>query len=157
MRLLIKQRVFSWTDSYDVYDESGAAKYFIKAEFFALGHQIHVYDWRQREVGAIRQKLLTLMPQFEIEMHGVPQGEIQKKLTFFRPRYEVNFNGWHVEGDFLGWEYDVCNGRSTVVHITKELLHWGDTYVLDFANPADELIGLLLVIAIDAANCTNGQ
>lgn len=33
MRLLIKQRVFSWTDSYDVYDENENAKYFVKAEF----------------------------------------------------------------------------------------------------------------------------
>ena len=33
MKLLIKQRVFSWTDSYDVYDEDGDAKYFVKAEF----------------------------------------------------------------------------------------------------------------------------
>ena len=39
MRLLIKQRVFSWTDSYDVYDENENAKYFVKAEFFSLGHQ----------------------------------------------------------------------------------------------------------------------
>ena len=35
MRLLIKQRVFSWTDSYDVYDENENAKYFVKAEFFS--------------------------------------------------------------------------------------------------------------------------
>lgn len=39
--------------------------------------------------------------------------------------------------------------------ITKELFHWGDTYVIDFQNPEDEIPGLLLVIAIDAANCSN--
>ena len=44
MQLLIKQRVFSWTDSYDVYDETSAPRYFVKAEFFSLGHQIHIYD-----------------------------------------------------------------------------------------------------------------
>ena len=33
MKLLVKQRVFSWTDSYDVYDENENAKYFVKAEF----------------------------------------------------------------------------------------------------------------------------
>lgn len=36
----------------------------------------------------------------------------------------------------------------------RNCLHWGDTYVIDFSNPADELDGLLLVIAIDAANCS---
>ena len=30
MKLLVKQRVFSWTDSYDVYDENENAKYFVR-------------------------------------------------------------------------------------------------------------------------------
>ena len=60
MQLLIKQRVFSWTDTYDVYDEKEEPKYFVKAEFFALGHQIHVYDKSGREVGMVKQRLLTL-------------------------------------------------------------------------------------------------
>ena len=50
MRLLIKQRVFSWTDSYDVYDEEGKPKYFVKAEFLSLGHQLHVYDCNRQEM-----------------------------------------------------------------------------------------------------------
>jgi len=155
MKLLIKQRVFSWTDSYDVYDEYGEAKYFVKAEFFALGHRLHVYDANGRELGMICQKLMTLLTTFEIEVGGVVRGRIQKKFTLFRPKYEVEYNGWCVEGDFMGWNYDVFSGSRPVVHISKELLHWGDTYVLDFADPADELDGLLLVIAVDAANCTD--
>ena len=35
MRLLIKQRVFSWSDTYDVYDEEGNVRYFVRAEVFA--------------------------------------------------------------------------------------------------------------------------
>ena len=58
MQLLIKQRVFSWTDTYDVYDEKEEPKYFVKAEFFALGHQIHVYDKAGNEVGMVKQRLL---------------------------------------------------------------------------------------------------
>ena len=54
MKLLIKQRVFSWTDSYDIYDENGNVKYFVKAEFFSFGHQLHVYDCYQNEVAVIQ-------------------------------------------------------------------------------------------------------
>ena len=50
---------------------------------------------------------------------------------------------------------DVYEACSAVIHITKEPLHWGDTYVIDFLDPKDELMGLMLVLAIDAANCTN--
>ena len=134
MRLLIKQRVFSWTDSYDVYDEEGNPKYFVKAEFLSLGHQLHVYDCNRQEIGVIHQKQFTL----------------------FHPKYEIDYNGWRVEGDFLGWEYDVYNGCSSIIHISKQLLSWGDTYAIDINDPADELDGLMLVIAIDAANCTQG-
>lgn len=157
MKLLIKQRVFSWTDSYDIYDEVGNVKYFVKADFFTWGHQLRVYDAYKNEIGMVKEKVFTLLPEFEIEMGGRVIGTIQKEFTFFKPKYDVDFNGWHVEGDFMGWDYDVYAGCSSIIHINKELWHWGDTYVIDFANPADELMGLMLVIAIDAANCSNNN
>ena len=106
MQLLIKQRVFSWTDTYDVYDEKEEPKYFVKAEFFALGHQIHVYDKSGREVGMVKQRLLTLLPAFDIEIDGKEFGSVQKEFSFFKPRYELDYNGWRCEGDFLAWDYD---------------------------------------------------
>lgn len=80
MRLLIKQRVFSWSDTYDVYDEEGNVRYFVRAEVFALGHQIHVYDAAHVEVGMIRQKLFNLLPVFEIETGGIKRGQIENSL-----------------------------------------------------------------------------
>ena len=59
-----------------------------------------------------------------------------------------------MEGDFLGWDYDVYNGCSSIFHISKQLLSWGDTYAIDITDPADELDGLMLVIAIDASHCS---
>lgn len=157
MRLLIKQRVFTWTDSYDIYDEAGDPKYFVKAEFLSLTHQLHVYDRYQNEIGLISQRFLTFMPQFDIHINGQAVGSIQKKFSFFRPQYEVDCMGWRVEGDFLEWEYDVYQGCGRAAHISKELFHWGDTYVIDYGNPQDEVMALLLVIAIDAANCSQGN
>ena len=157
MKLLIKQRVFSWTDSYDVYDEDGVVKYFVKADFLTLGHRLHVYDARENEVGWIREKVFRLMPEFEIVMNDRVVGSIQKRFTFLKPKYDIDFNGWRAEGDFFGWNYDVWAACCVAVHITKELLHWGDTYVIEYANPKDELAALMLAIAIDAANCTQGN
>ena len=158
MKLYIKQRIFSWTDSYDVCDETGEPRYEVKAEFFSFGHQIHVYDSRTgREVGSIHEKLFTLMPQFEIVVNGRVQGTIRKEFTFFRPRYQVDYRGWDVEGDFMGWDYRVTDGRREVMSISKELFRWSDCYVLDYSSPADEMPGLLLVIAIDAANCSKNK
>ena len=87
MKLLIKQRVFSWTDTYDVYDEAGNPKYFVKAEFFTLGHQIHVYDMNHNEIGAVKERVFHLLPVFDIEIGGRDFGTVQKEFTFFKPKY----------------------------------------------------------------------
>ena len=154
MQMLIKQRVFSWTDSYDVYDESGEARYQVSAEFFSLGHRLHVCDKRTgREIGAIHEKLFTFLPQFEIVIAGEVRGVVRKEFTFFIPKYRVDYRGWDVDGDIMGWDYRVTDGGREIMDISKELFHWSDTYVLNFRDPADEIPGLLLVLAIDAANC----
>lgn len=154
MQLYIKQRVFSWTDTYDVCDETGEARYFVQAEFLTLGHQIHVYDKRSgREVGAIHQRLFSFTPTFEVVIGGQTVGTVRKEFTFFTPRYQVDYRGWEVEGNVFGWDYDVIGGGRTVMSISKEFFSWGDAYSLRYDNPANEIPGLLLVIAIDAANC----
>lgn len=59
---MIKQRVFAWTDTYDIYDEWGNKKYFVKSEAFRLTHQVHVYDLVGNEIGLISQRLFTFLP-----------------------------------------------------------------------------------------------
>lgn len=156
MELRIKQRVFAWGDTYDVYDANGEAKYYVESELFSFGHQIHVYNKRTgREVGSIHQKLLTLMPQFEIVIGGQTVGTIRKEFTFFMPKYQVDFRDWEVDGDFMGWDYTAYQNGREVLSVSKELFAWGDTYVLHYGAATDEIAGLLLVLAIDAVNCNN--
>lgn len=156
MRLLIKQRIFTLTDNFYVYDESGEIRYEVEAEFFALGHQFHVYDKRSgREIGSVHQKLLAFLPKFEIVIGGQKVGTISREFTLFKPKYYVDFCGWEVNGDFMGWDYTAYQGGQEVLSVSKELLNWGDTYVLHFHNSADEIPALMLVLAIDAVNCDN--
>ncbi len=158
MQLHIRQRIFSWTDCYDVCDGAGNPRYEVRAEFFSLTHRIHIYEKATgREVGAIAQRFFALMPTFEIEIDGRVMGTIRKKFTFFRENYEVDYRGWDVEGNFLGWDYRVMQGELEIMSISKEVLSWSDTYTLTYHNPANEIPGLLLVLAIDAANCTHND
>ena len=131
MQLLIKQRVFSWSDTYDIYDEQGNQKYFVKNEFISLGHRLHVYDAAHNEIGFIKQKLFCFLPTFEIEWNGQLMGHIEKRFALFRPKYDVDFMGWRAEGDFMGWDYDVYEACSVAAHISKIPFHWGDTYELN--------------------------
>ena len=157
MKLLIKQRVFSWGSKYDIYDEDNQVRYEVRGEVFSWGHKIHVYDAYENEIGMIRQKLLNLTPTFEIDVQGRTLGKIKKRFTLFHPSYDIDFNGWEVDGDFWGWDYNVYDGGQAILNISKVLFQWGDTYVIDIPNSDHELMGMMLVIAIDAANATQNK
>ena len=82
-------------------------------------------------------------------------GQIKKEFTFFKPVFTLDCSGWSIEGDLWEWNYLVsdADGR-TVMTVQKELLNWTDTYVLDIADSADALYCLMVVLAIDAAKCS---
>ena len=108
MRLLFKQRFFSWLDSYDIYDESGDVAYTVKDQL-AWGHKLKIFD----------------------------------------------ASGSEVDGDWFEWDYTIQDGSGArVATVSKELMNWTDTYVIDVVNPADALRVLMLVLAIDAEKCS---
>lgn len=154
MSLTIKQRIFSLTDTYDVKDHMGYTKYFVSAEWFTIGHKIHIYDANMQEIGRIEERIFQFLPKARIYIRGIEVGQISKEFSLFVPKYNIDFNGWHVEGDFLGWDYSIVNQLGcNVASISKELFRFSDTYTLTVTNPQEELAALIVAISIDMFNC----
>lgn len=157
MRLLFKQRVFSWFDSYDIYGEDGETLFTVQGRL-AWGHCLEIFDPQGNHVGTVKEEVLTLMPRFALYVGEEYIGQIRKEFTFFKPAFHLDCNGWEVQGDWLEWEYDVTDpSGGHVMHAGKELFHWADTYVLDIARQEDALLCLMIVLAIDAAKCSSGD
>lgn len=157
MKLLFKQRLFSWLDSYDIYDEAGNTVYTVKGQL-SWGHCLKIFDARNREVGTVKEKIFTWRPQFEMYLGDRYVGCIRKEFTLFRPQFTVDCSGWQVQGEIFEWDYTVLDAAlRQVATVSKEVLHWMDTYVLDIADSADALGVLMLVLAIDAEKCSRGN
>ena len=154
MKLLFKQRFFSWFDSYDIYDEAGNTVFTVEGQL-SWGHLLKIRDPSGRELGTVRERVLTLLPKFEIYRGEQYLGCIRKEFSLFHPRFTVDCNGWSIEGNFMEWDYTIFDNAGTVVaSVSKELFHWTDTYVIDVAKPQDALAVLMLVLAIDAEKCS---
>ena len=54
-------------------------------------------------------------------------------------------------------DYTIRSGNRQVASVSKELFNWTDTYVLDIADPADALLVLLFVLAVDAEKCSRSS
>lgn len=154
MKLLFKQRMFSWFDSYDIYDEDENTVYVVKGQL-SWGHCLKIYDPDDNELGTVKEEILTWLPKFELYVGEECVGKIEKELTWFKPKYDIDFNGWHIEGDWTEWDYTITGpDGEKIAAVSKELFHWTDTYVLDIEKPEDALYVLMFVLAIDAEKCS---
>lgn len=157
MKLLFKQRLFSWFDSYDIYNQAGETVYTVKGQL-AWGHCLKIYDARGEEIGTVQERIFTWLPKFEMYLGERYVGCISKEFTFLRPKYNIDCNGWQVEGDWFEWDYQILNSAGIpIANVSKELWNWTDTYTIDVHNPQDALCALMLVLAIDAEKCSRSN
>jgi len=154
MKLLFKQRFFSWFDSYDIFNEAEETVYTVKGQL-SWGHCLKIFDALGNEIGMVKEKVFTWLPKFEIYIGGQLIGSITKEFSFFKPKFNIDYNGWHVEGDWFEWDYSIIDTFGhQIATVTKELWNWTDTYIIDVNNPQDALCILMLVLAIDAEKCS---
>ncbi len=153
MKLLFKQRMFSWFDSYDIYDEDGQTVFTVEGQL-SWGHCLKIFDVQGNELGMVKERVLTFLPKFELYLGEEYIGCITKEFSLFTPRFSIDCNGWQVEGNFLEWDYSIAGPNGPVASVSKELFHWTDTYVIDVDDPQNSLCALMLVLAIDAEKCS---
>ena len=119
--------MFSWLDSYDVYDEAGNTVYTVKGAL-AWGHLLRIYDAHGNEVGCVKERVLSWLPKFEMYLGDRYVGSIQKELTFFKQKFNIDCNGWQVDGDWFGWDYTVLDSNGLIIAtVSKELWNWTDS------------------------------
>lgn len=106
-------------------------------------------------MGTVKERILSWMPKFELYLPDRCIGCIRREFTLFRPQYRIDCNGWQVRGDLMEWDYTIEGPSGALVaSISKQLLHWTDTYVIDVIRPEDALCALMVVLAIDAEKCS---
>lgn len=154
MKLLFKQRMFSWFDSYDIYDEAERVVYTVKGQL-SWGRCLKIFDRDGCEVGMVKERVLTLLPKFELYENDEYIGCLNREFTLFKPSYNIDFNGWHIDGSWTGWDYEIIGENGELIAtVSKELLHWTDTYVLAIEDSSNALHVLMFVLAMDAEKCS---
>lgn len=153
MKLLLKQKVFSWFDSYNIYDENENIIYKVKGEF-AWGHLLRIYDENDNEIGSLKQKIFTLFPKFILRVKG-KEYLLNKEFTILKEVFSIYDLDIEVTGNFIGWSYEIKRSDEVIARVSKKL-SYTDVYELDIKDDKDSLLVLLIVLSIDALHCDNG-
>ena len=121
-----------------------------------LWHKFVIFDASGNELGCINEKIISLLPTFEIYKGKEKIGLIKQKLTLWKPKYTFDLDEYEIDGDFWGLNYNIKKSGNEIASINKKFFSITDTYTLN-SSKEDAFNVLLIVVAIDAANCVNNE
>lgn len=153
MRLYMKQKMFSLKQDFNIIDENQEPVYKVDGEFFAIGRKLHIIDLSQnQEVAFVKQKVMSLMPQVDVFVHGQQVTSIRKKLTFFKQEYDVSDLGWKITGDIWAHDYEIFDAEGDhIASISRKYFAMSDSYEFSIDNEeVDPVYVIAVVLAIDA-------
>jgi uncharacterized protein YxjI len=153
MRYVMKQRLFTLGDKYNVTDAEGKDVYYVEGKLLSLGKNLSFQDMEQRELTHIQQKLLNWGPTYEITHDGELTAVVKKELfTFFHCVFHVDEPGHDAltaEGNFNDHEYVFTRGGRQVASVSKQWFTFADTYGVEVDEQEDPVLILACTVVID--------
>ncbi len=151
MKYIIKERIFTLTDKFIIEDEEGYPRYEVVGKLLSLGNKLCIYDLDGEELVYIEQKLLKLLPEYNIYQKGHLVGKVKKEFTFFKPSFviESSYGNFTLQGDILHHDFDILKDGRSVAWINKRWLSFSDTYSVEISDLVDQAFILAIVIVLD--------
>ena len=153
---VIKERLFSFGDDFDVEDENGNRVYHVDGKVLSVRNRVVIEDPNGDEVASVHRHLVALRPTYEIRIGGEKAAEVRKKLfTPFPEKFTIDVPGpddLEMTGSLFDHNYTITLGDRVVATVSKAWLTFRDTYGVEIAEGADDLLILAAVLAVDLAD-----
>ena len=147
--LFIKKKSMTIKRGFIVYDEFDNEKYVIKTDALSFGYPcIRLYDTEDNEIGKVELSSNTHTTTYEVFLDGRQLGTLIRKASV-NIKLDVSFNGWHLDGNFLQNNFVITDRNDNEVIKFNTAFSSHDTYVLEMNNHEHEILGLLLVMAVE--------
>ncbi|MCR4839774.1 MAG: hypothetical protein K5897_12705 [Eubacterium sp.] len=160
-RLFIKAQDLEEYDTVKVFNDRGKQVYYTKDDFIATGHRIKIFMAETISECAYVQEKYDRLGSKRFEFASRDKfGTIERDPMSRQQRYIVDFEeSWEIVGDAVMWNYIVYRGALPIMRVRCEkyiipgqALSMADTYILEFDNDSEILIGLTFALAVYALN-----
>ena len=124
-------------------------------------HKLTIYDASGKNVlGKVTQKKCRnkkrplarfFEKEFILEMNGTELGSMTSHVSLGLKKFNFTFNNWSVYGDIFKLNFRLMNKLETIMSVKKKALTIGDTYHVDIYRSENELLCVLILLAIDSS------
>lgn len=152
MRYQLKEKIWTFKDSYVIKDEQGNPAFNIVGKWFSWGDNLSFKSSSGEELLQIKQVLWTFMPKYTILKDGQEVAEVQKKFSWFNQKFVLDVpgpNDYTISGSFWQREFEFLREGKVAAKVSKKFWSWSDTYGIDIQDGEDVDLILATCIVID--------
>lgn len=104
-----------------------------------------IYDAKEHEVAMVKERIIRLLPCYDICINGDMVGSVHRKVAFFGSHYTIDYRDWDTKGDIFDWNYEIYYHNHLVASVAKKFFKLRDTNIIDVVNLNDSLSVLTFV------------
>ena len=143
---------------YDITDENDNPVYYVEGSLFHLAPRLTVFTPEGVPVAHVNRKLITLMPEFDIDIDGQEVAEVKAQLALFKRKLHVDGPDWQIEGDYIGHDYHIRDREGNdIARAERKILALTDKYLLEVFDDENDLLALCTAIAMDRDKDENDE
>ena len=151
MRYIVRQRIFSFGDSFNITDEFERPVFQVQGKIFTLGNKLNIYDMAGNHLIYIEQKLFRFLPEYYIYRGDAQVARIKKQLTFFKSKFDIEsvYGRFEMDGDIFSYNFNIYKDGRQVASVSKKFISFSDTYSVDIVEGEKDPFILSIVITLD--------
>ncbi|HNZ43020.1 MAG TPA: LURP-one-related family protein [Bacteroidales bacterium] len=151
MKYIVKQKLWSLTDQFSVKDQQDNVVFFVDSERFSVAKKLFLSDNKKNVLFRIEQKLMKLLPIYEIYKGDMLYAVLKKKPGFLKAKIEIEQNGAPllISGDKLSLDFTISSDGKELAKISKKWSGLSDTYAVDISTGENDAFVIAMVICID--------
>ncbi len=153
MRYVLRDKIFGIGGDLTITDDHRREAYFVDGKLISLGRRLEIKDPSRHDVLAvIQQRVIALMPTFEIQLPGGQKVTIGKRISLITDRLKIDVPGpgdLEVYGDIFHHEYTISRQGREIARVSKRWVSLVDSYGVDIEEGEDDLLILCCAVVID--------
>ena len=148
----LKEKSWTFRDTYEIKDPSGNTAYKIKGKLFSRTNKFTFQEPNGKTLLIIKKRWLAFKPKYKIIRNGDTLAVLEKKRSLWSPQFKLDLpgkNDYFIKGEFWKREYEFEHNGKTVAEVSKNFWSWSDTFGVKIIDAADHELILATVVAMD--------
>ena len=147
--------VSAFNYQFEIRDENGNVRYIAKTVTEKMiGYTLRVWYPNGAEAFVVQTKKKLTMASLHFEMvlpNGQHVTDILQKNKFVKYVYELPQYNMVADGDFISHKFSINQGGKQIGFIDRKMMAWGDSFEIQFEDPAMEQLILAATFAVELA------